>query len=194
MRQFKPPMSLDTNALQLGEVVASGKGAKSAPITLDGLQAIFTMDPMEIAYQPSAFQDSDSTRVNIVWRPTPDQEEFLDSIDEWILRAAAANSTKLFGKVRTVESLKDSYTPILKKSDKWASQFKAKMNLQDPAKVKIWDADGVLREAPESWQGCLTRPRLRLKSVYLMGQQFGAVLEVTDLQVIEEVPESACPF
>ena len=111
-------MSLDTNALQLGEVVANGKGAKSALITLDGSPAIFTMDPMEVAYQPSAFQDNDSTRVNVVWRPTPDQEELLNSIDEWIMREAAANSTKLFGKSRTVESLKDSYTPILKKSDK----------------------------------------------------------------------------
>ena len=187
-------MSLDTTALQLGEVVANGKGAKSALIALDGSPAIFTMDPMEVAYQPSAFQDNDSTRVNVVWRPTPDQEEFLNSIDEWIMREAAASSIKLFGKARTVESLKDSYTPILKKSEKWASQFKAKMNLQDPSKVKIWDADGVLREAPESWQGCVTRPRLRLKSVYLMGQQFGAVLECTDLQVVEEAPESTCPF
>ena len=194
MRQFKPPMSLDTTALQLGEVVASGKGSKSAPIALDGSPAVWTMDPMVIAYEPSAFQDSDSTRVNVVWRPSPEQEQFLDSLDEWILRAAAANSTKLFGKSRTVESLKDSYTPILKKSEKWQSQFKAKMNLQDPSKVKIWDADGVMREAPESWQGCVTRPRLRLKSVYLMGQKFGAVLECTDLQVVEEAPESTCPF
>ena len=187
-------MSIDTTALQLGDIVANGKGAKSALISLDGSPALFTLEPMEIAYEPSAFQDSDSTRVNIVWRPNPDQEQFLDSLNEWILRAAAANSTKLFGKSRTVESLKDSYTPILKKSEKWASQFKAKMNLQDPSKVKIWDGDGVLREAPESWQGCCTRPRLRLKSLYLMGQQFGAVLECTDLQVVEEAPESTCPF
>ena len=110
------------------------------------------------------------------------------------MREAAANSTKLFGKARTVESLKDSYTPILKKCEKWASQFKSKINLEEPSKVKIWNADGQLRDPPKTWQGCCTRPRLRLKSVYLMGQQFGAVLECTDIQIIEEAAGSTCPF
>ena len=187
-------MSLDLSTLQLGEVVASGKGAKLAPITQDGHPALIMLEPLEVAYEPSAFKDEESTRVNIVWRPDSATEEFLDGIDEWILREAAANSTKLFGKARTVESLKDSYTPILKKSEKWASQFKAKMNLEEPSKVKIWDADGQLREAPKTWQGCCTRPRLRLKSIYLMGQQFGAVLECTDIQVVEEATGSTCPF
>ena len=187
-------MSFDLSTLQLGEVVSSGKGAKPAPISQDGQPALIMLEPLEVAYEPPAFKDEDSTRVNIVWRPDPATEEFLDAIDEWIMREAAASSTKLFGKARTVESLKDSYTPILKKSEKWASQFKAKMNLEEPSKVKVWDADGQLRDPPRAWQGCCTRPRLRLKSVYLMGQQFGAVLEVTDIQIIEEAAGSTCPF
>ena len=189
-------MSLDLKSLQLGEVQSSGKGAKSAAITLDGGSATFTMEPMEVAYEPSAFQNEDSTRVNIVWRPgTSDIEQFLDGIDEWIMREVAANSTRLFGKARSVDSLKDSYTCILKKSDKWPSQFKAKMNTAEPSKVRIWDADGQPREPPKSWQGCVTRPRLRLKSVYLMGQQFGPILECTDVQIVEEASTgSSCPF
>jgi hypothetical protein len=183
---------LDVNALQMGDVVSSGKGAKSVNLTQDGSQALFTLEPMEIAYEPSAFQDQESTRVNIVFRPTPEVEEFLDSIDEWVMREVAVNSVKL---ARSVDSLKDSYTPILKKSDKWPSQFKAKMNLQEPSKVKIWDADACLREAPQTWQGCVARPKLRLKSIYLMGTSFGPVLECTDIQIIQEASAgSSCPF
>ena len=186
---------LDVNALQMGDVVSSGKGAKSVNLTQDGAPAVMTLEPMEIAYEPSAYQDQGSTRVNIVFRPTPEVEELLDSIDEWVMREAAVNSVKLFGKARTVDSLKDSYTSILKKSDKWPSQFKSKMNLQDPSKVKIWDADACLREAPASWQGCVARPKLRLKSIYLMGTSFGPVLECTDIQIIQEASAgSSCPF
>ena len=187
-------MSLDLSTLELGEVQASGKGAKAAPITQDGAPAIFTLEPLEVAYEPSAFQNEESTRVNIVWRPNPATEEFLTSLDDWVMNQAATNSMRLFGKDRTLESLRDSYSPILKKSEKWASQFKAKMNLEDPSKVKIWDADGVLRGPPQAWQGCCTRPRLRLKSIYLMGQSFGPVLECLDIQVVEEASGSACPF
>ena len=186
---------LDISALQMGDVVSSGKGAKSVNLTQDGSQALFTLEPMEIAYEPSAFQDAESTRVNIVFRPTPEVEEFLDSIDEWVMKEVAVNSVKLFGKARSVDSLKDSYTPILKKSDKWPSQFKSKMNLQEPSKVKIWDADACLREAPQTWQGCVARPKLRLKAVYLMGTSFGPVLELTDIQIIQEASAgSSCPF
>ena len=186
---------LDISALQMGDVVSSGKGAKSVNLTQDGSQALFTLEPMEIAYEPSAFQDAESTRVNMVFRPTPEVEELLDSIDEWVMKEVAVNSVKLFGKARSAESLKDSYTSILKKSDKWPSQFKAKMNLQEPSKVKIWDADACLRDPPASWQGRVARPKLRLKSIYLMGTSFGPVLEVTDVQIIQEASAgSSCPF
>ena len=188
-------MSLDLSTLQLGEVQTTGKGAKSAPITQDGSPATFTPPPMEVAYAPSAFQNEDSTRVNITWRPDAPVEEFLESLDEWVLKEVEANSMRLFGKVRTKDFLKDSYTPILKKSEKWASQFKSKLNLGDPSKGKIWDPDGQPRDAPQAWQGCVTRPLLRLKSIDLMGQSFGAVLECTDIQIIEEAaPASTCPF
>ena len=46
--------------------------------------------------------------------------------------------------------------------------------------------------APASWVGAGVQPRVTLKSLWLMGRQFGCLFEATDVMLDEVAQE--CPF
>ena len=190
-------MAFDFGQLAIGDVVTSSKGAKSAPITSDGAPATCTMPPMRVAFEPSANGDSEATRlatrVTVVFRPEAETIAELELLDEWVLGVASQQAQRLFGKPKTVEQLRETYTPIVKAFDRYPSVFKAKINLKPPAPVKIWDDQRQPREAPAQWRDCLIAPRIRLRSIYFMGGQWGCVLECTDVMVSEEETVE-CPF
>ena len=155
-----------------------------------------TLDPCQICFEPSAYGDSEGTqtRVNAVFRPCESVAAELARVDEWLLQLAVAQSSSWFGRAKTLEQLRENYTPILKETEKYGPQFRAKMNLAPPSQTKVWDVDKAPRAAPEAWKGATVRPRLQLRGLYFMGpSQFGAIVEATDLQVLEE-SSSSCPF
>ena len=152
-----------------------------------------TLDSVEVCFEPSSYgDDGTATRVNIVFRPSEAIAADLEQLDAWLLRTAAENSLAWFGKQKSVDQLGESYTPILKQT-KYGPQFKAKLTLAPPAQTKIWDQQKQVRAAPESWKAASVKPRLHMRGVYFMGAQFGAVMECTDVQILEEAA-SSCPF
>ena len=183
----------DLTTLSLGDVVVSGKGSKSAPIQSNGGQAVVLLEPMRVVFEPSAFGNEDASRVNIVFRPSPELLAGLEAFDEWVIATLAADSVRYFGRAKAAEQLRDAYTPAAKVSDKYPATRKAKMNIQDPNCVKVWDAEKQPRAQPQVWKDCLTVPRIRLRGLYFMGASFGAVLEMTDAQIVEEQTVE-CPF
>ena len=189
--------ALNFTGVSCNPVCVSGKGAKSVEfaVTINGAPVTFTTDPAQVCFEPSAYGDAagTATRVNVVFRPQDTTALELEGIDRWILKCAAANSVAWFGKQKTADQLEESYTPLVKRSEKYGPQFKAKMNLAPPAQTKIWGGS-ELREAPEIWKGCTVRPKFHLRGLYFMGSaQFGPILECTDVQILEE-PSHVCPF
>ena len=68
------------------------------------------------------------------------------------------------------------------------------MHLVGISAVKVWDSNNKLRPAPEEWRDALVNVRLKLRSLWFMGQGgFGVTLEVTDVQILEET-NADCPF
>ena len=167
------PCTLAVETLSLGDVTTSGKGAKTVPFSVNSGPADFTLPCLEIAFEPSAFQNEEATRVNLVMKVGSLHEAEMATIDQWIL---------------------ETYTPCLKKTEKWGSQFKTKLNLPgSPGGVRLWTADKQPRGAPEAWAGCLVEARVRFKHLYMMGAQWGAVIDATDLRLLSE-PATECPF
>ena len=109
--------SFCVDALSLGDVTTSGKGAKTAPFTCNGGPADFTLPALQIAFEPSAYQSEDATRVNLVLKVGLVHETDLATIDEWILKTVAADPVKFFGKAKSCENLAETYTPCLKKTE-----------------------------------------------------------------------------
>ena len=50
-----------------------------------------------------------------------------------------------------------------------------------------------MRGPPESWIGISAIPRLNVSHLWIMGREFGVVLNCTDLQLYDAEPRS-CPF
>ena len=65
----KPRMTstLSVECLSLGDVTSSGK-AKTAPFSVNGGPAEFTLPSLKVAFEPSAYQDEEATRVNVVFK------------------------------------------------------------------------------------------------------------------------------
>ena len=196
MRYISTPMTtgFDLSALTLGDVSVTGKGAKACPFFSHNQAAAATLDPMPVCYEPSAYGDAEATRVNIVFRPSQAILEAMEALDEWIIQAATKDSLKFFGKAKTEDQIRESYQPLVKTSDKYPAQIKAKLNISGPATVRCWDAEKKPREQPEAWRGATVKPRLWLRSLYFMGAGvFGATMECTDVQICEEAG-GECPF
>ncbi len=186
--------NFDLSALTLGDVSTSGKGAKSCPFYSGGSVAAATLEAMPVCYEPSAYGDETATRVNIVFRPPQGVLDAITALDEWIIKTATKDSVKFFGKQKSEEQIRESYQPLVKTSEKYPPQIKAKLNISGPSTVRVWDGDKKAREQPEIWRGCLVKPRLWLRGLYFMGAGvFGATLECTDVQICEEAG-GECPF
>ena len=188
--------TFDLAALNLGDVSVSGKGAKNCPFYSQGAaSANVTLEPMPVCYEPSAYGDDQATRVNIVFRPGAAVLDHFEELDELIIKLVARDSLKFFGKVRSEDLVRESYQPLVKTSEKYPPQIKAKVNLSGSAVVRCWDADRKGRGQPETWRGALVKPRLVLKGLYFMGAGlFGATMECTDVQIMQEDAGGECPF
>jgi len=186
--------TLDFDRLTIGDLATSGKGAKSAPFFY-GKDAVVWQpeEVMTVAYEPGVFSGEDVSRVNLCLRPPQDVQDQLVELDEWVVRAVAASSERLFGRPQTEDQVRARYAGSLKVSDKgYPPVLKTKMNKDGKGAVRIW-AEKKARTAPEVWSGCTVSVRLVLKSLYFMGANFGLTFEATDIS-IEGEPVSECPF
>ncbi len=188
--------TFDLPCLSLGDVSVSEKGAKNCLFYSQGAaSAAVTLEPMSVCYEPSAYGDSDATRVNIVFRPGAAVLEHFEELDELIIKLVTKDSLKFFGKVRSEDLVRESCQPLIKTSEKYLPQIKAKVNISGTGAVRCWDVDRKCRGQPETWRGAVVKPRLVLKGLYFMGAGlFGATMECTDIQVTQEDGNVECPF
>jgi hypothetical protein len=61
--------------------------------------------------------------------------------------------------------------------------------------VRVWGADGKIREGglPGDLRGYDLVPRIVIDKLWIMNREFGLVLQVSDLMILER-EEAACPF
>ena len=107
------------DALEIGSVTISGKGAKRAPFTVNGSPVVAKLDPMAVAFEPSAFKDREATRVNFVFHPSDAVVAELDKLDEWILQEVIKDPIRYFAKARSEAQIRESYSPIVKRHEKY---------------------------------------------------------------------------
>ena len=182
--------AFDLQAITLGDVSISGKGAKSAPLSLNGGPFNWQPDAAQVVYEPTSFSGEEVARVNLVMRANAEVERQLTMLDEYVIGLATLESVKLFGKPMSEEEVKLRYNPLLKKSDKgYPPTFKAKVNL---AKLRCWDMSKQRREAPEAWTQCAVTPKILIKSLWFLSKEFGVLCEISDLLVDEASQE--CPL
>ena len=186
-------MSFDLPAITLGEVVVSTKGGKSVPILSDGQPLVWTPELQQVAYEPTAFNGEEVSRVNLVMRVTPGAKEDLAALDVRLLNLAVQNSQKIFGKQLSEAEVMARWSPLVKVSEKgYAPTFKCKINLSGKNAVRCWTEDKELRPMPLEWVQCSVQPRILVKGLWVMSKEIGVLLEASDVLVQEA--ERSCPF
>ena len=187
---------LNVTGLVLGDPVL-GKGARICPILDKNGAAVFWRPQpfLDIAFEPVGYTDPDAVRVNLSLRPTQAVIDDVSNLDNYLIAYIANNSERVLGKYLDEATVRDRYQSCLKSSEKYpAPVLRCKLTHSGRGAVKIWDASGQPRNAPDSWVYCGARVHLQLKSVYVMagGKEFGPIFEVRDVQLAES--EQACPF
>jgi len=187
-------MALNFEQLSIGEVVVSGKGAKSASFQYGKDPVIWLpAASMTVAYEPGVFSGEDVSRVNLCLRPPEDIQDQLSRLDGFVVSFVAANSERLLGKALTEEQALARYQPTLRISEKgYAPTMKCKMNVSGKNVCRVWQGKQS-REPPETWAGASVSVRLWLKSLYIMGANFGCTIDVTDVSINQEATRD-CPF
>jgi hypothetical protein len=179
---------------KLGDLIVTSKGAKQISVTNQNGQPLIFMpnEALSPCYNPSAFNDPDATRVNICLGMTECLAEQLKTLDASLIKAIAADSKKYFGQTLTAEEVKNRMQPSVKVSDKGYDHWRLKLNLSGRSKVMCYGMDKNVRALPENWLVVSVRPRVQIKSIWIMSKEIGVIYEVVACQIDESVQE--CPF
>ena len=112
-------------------------------------------------------------------------EKSIKNFELWIVEYLQLNSERLLKRPLTLEQAKLGFSSCLFVSDKgYNTTLKTKIDVAGTRKVICWDAEGKEMSAlPERWKDVMVRPRMHLSHLWVMGQQFGVVIQVTDVEV-----------
>ena len=105
------------DSLTVGETFTTGKGAKQIPITLDGEPVYWLPSEwLTIPFEPSAFNNPEATRVNLVFNAAPGSATLasLRALDEWSVNILAERSEALPGQKISKEEMHKRFQPSVK--------------------------------------------------------------------------------
>jgi len=184
--------ALEMASLKLGEVTLLGKGAKVAPLTSDGSVLKWTPGPLQILFQPKAFNDPAASRVSVCFKSTSEIEEYIQELEAWILKEVSSNPQMYLGQACSEAQVRERFTSALKTSEKGYTHLRCKMNLTGKGQVKCWDENKRPCPPPEDWTLCEVQPCLHIKGLWVMSKDFGLLIEMADALVSES--SQMCPF
>ncbi len=187
-------MSSSIPAITLGAVQSSGRGQKSIPITgNDGKQVYLYPDALQVPFNASAFQNPDASRVSLCFTPTDSLKTMITALDEEIKQQLTPRLQEMFGsQADALEKQGEWYQSALKTSRMGYETLRTKVNLEGKNITRAWNARREAIPLPTDWSLYSVRPRLWIRSVYIMGKEAGLIIDTTDAQ-LEDIQRD-CPF
>ena len=162
--------NIELRNLELGELITSGKGAKSIQLTtIDGKPVIW--QPSEClmpVFEPSVFNDVEATRVNLSLTPSDSIEKHLKALDSFLASQLATDSAKYFGQILTTQQVIERMQPSIRVSEKNHHSLRLKMNISGRAKVQVFDEERTARDLPTAWLDVSLRPRILVKGFWMI--------------------------
>ena len=186
--------TIDTSKLAFASIFTNAKGARQLPaLFTDGEPVAWQPDDfMQIPFEPSAFGDAEASRVTLCMTPSDSLVATIAQLDKWCLNTLCATPLALLGISLTPEQVRERYSSSLKTNEKGYVTVRAKMNRVGRYALQCYDSELEKMLHPENWRSCLIRPRLVFKGIWIMGKDFGTILECTHAVVKESTGE--CPF
>ena len=189
--------TLNTAELAFTQIATNAKGAKTLPALCTNGSAVSWQfsDPMEVPFDTSAYNDPDGTanRVTLCVTPSAHVTATVGALDAWCIHTLSQNPTTLLGVQLTPEQVKERYVSCLKTSEKGYTTLRTKMNRAGRYALQAYTPTKEKRDHPESWRGCSIQPQITFKGLYVLGREFGPVLECSHAVVFESKGDE-CPF
>ena len=169
----------------LGDPFISNKGAKSCRLIAPNGKAVCTIDDWTVSpFGPSTFdRDGSAPRQNFEIRVTGAALETFKGIDEWARHYILQHCERLLDKKLDAEQIREMYRPLLsyRHSD---PMLRCKISMPNALKpTRIWTTDGKQGALPEGllWRETEICAKTHVSHLWIMGSQFGLVLNLTDL-------------
>ena len=189
--------TLDIATLAFTQITTNSKGAKTLPALCNNGDPVTWQiaDILECPFDASAYNDVDNTanRVTLCVTPSAHVCATIAALDAWCIQTLAQNPSVLLGVQLSPEQVKERYVSCLKTSEKGYATLRTKMNRAGRYALQAYTPTKEKRNHPESWRGCSIQPQITFKGLYLMGREFGPVLELTHA-IVHEAKGDECPF
>ena len=188
-------LSPDSYALKDPQI--SARGAKTCQLQdKDSKRVHFTLggraEPCTTPFGASAWNDENAIRRTLDFHLTDEQAAALDAFDVWAKGYLAAESERIFKKKLTEEQVAQNYrSPVIRKDD-FRPHLRCKINVAGANACRAWSETDERRELPEDLRGSLLVPRINVSHLWMMSREYGWVLQVGDMMIIESSEE--CPF
>ena len=189
-------LSPDSYALKDPQI--SARGAKSCQLhDKEGKRVHFTLgsraEPCTTPFGASAWNDENATRRTLDFHLTDEQAAAFDAFDVRAKAYLAEHSERIFkGKKLTEEQVAlHSRSPVIRKDD-YRPHLRCKINTAGSHACRVWSETDERRELPEDLRGSLLVPRINASHLWLMSREYGWVLQVGDMMIIDSSEE--CPF
>ena len=183
-----------TTGLACYEVTTSAKGQKTAAMHRNGELALWTFGSAATPlFNPSTYGVGDTSgKQSLCLRPGADVLGQAIELDAWAITYCTLMSERMFGKVLSEAQVRDRYSPIVRKSDRYPPFVKVKIST-DKSAPNYWNENKEPRSAPENWTQCQVLCRARIAGFWFMGNSFGLSVQVVDAQILQETAIE-CPF
>ena len=188
-----------TTSFTLGAPQTSARGAKSCTLLdKDGQKVMLIVgskeQPVRTPFGANTYNNEDTPRKTLEIRLTDQQVEEFVAFDTWAIQYLADNSERLFKKQLTKAQVEEHYRSPLSRKEGYQPLLRCKVNCTSAAACRCWNGDSERVSMPEDLRECELVPRLHLSHLWIMGRDFGWVLNVIDLQILEGGMEIECPF
>ena len=187
--------SIDISNLAFASLITTAKGAKQLPaLYKNGDPVAWHAEHfMEVPFEPSAFGDPDASRVTLCVTPSEALTAQITDLDAWCIETIISTPS-LLGVVLSPDQVKERYASSLKMSEKGYRTLRCKMNKSGRYALQCYDMEKEKRSQPDNWRGCSIRPRIVWKGLWVMGKDFGSILEVSHCIVQGANEGEECPF
>ncbi len=192
-----PPETLKT--LHLKDPQVSQKGAKSCQLVdQKGCPVIIQMGtrgaPLSSPLGACTFGNEETARKTIEFSLDPDDYATWGRVAEWARGHVEEHCERIFKKKVSAATIAENFrAPAIQKGEH-RPLLRCKLQTAGSHAVRCWNGAGERVELPEDLRHVPVTAMVHLDRLWMMGRDFGLVLVVTDLQLLEESPTGLCPF
>jgi hypothetical protein len=184
----------------IDDVICTSRGSKIANLKCDdGNKCAYTppTDHVRIPFEPSTFdKDPTARRLNLVLECDEELQAEIKAFDAWIIQYLTEHSERILKKTMTAEQVAAGYSSCLKapvkvppSGKKYKPTLKTKIDLDGRYAVRCWNTDGESVSSPHTWKNLKLKPRIIFSHLWIMGNQFGVVVRITDAQLAGYDPD-----